>query len=61
LRIVMSSIMRRRSGLNSAISLLLSQDCASTAQSFKTEASPANRPANCRVSGFVQSYDSLKT
>jgi len=24
-------------------------------QSFKTEASPANRPTQCRVSGFVQS------
>ncbi|RUW85394.1 hypothetical protein EOA29_04930, partial [Mesorhizobium sp. M1E.F.Ca.ET.063.01.1.1] len=28
-------------------------------QSFKTEASPANRSAKCRVSGFVQSPQAL--
>src|SRR6476469_10324500 len=28
-------------------------------QSFTTEASPANRPAKCRVSGFVQSAESV--
>ena len=29
-------------------------------QSFKTEASSANRPAKCRVSGFVQSHEFIQ-
>ena len=55
LRIVMSSIMRRRRGLNSAISVTPVRKFAlQQAQSLKTRASTANRPAKCRVSGFVQ-------